>query len=271
VAPITARVLQSLPRCRAVLKTGVGVDTIDVGVAAELGIPVANVGNYCAVDVAEHALALAVAAVRKLAFSDSRVRAGAYDRTEVIPVRRFSAHTLGIVGIGAIGSALAERWRPLGGRVVAYDPYNAAGDGVEAAASLDELLAQASVLSLHVPLTDETRGLIGERELALLPDGAFVVNTSRGEVVDAAALRAALASGRLGGAALDVWEPEPIDPGDPVLTEPNVIVTAHYAGYSEESFDDLRRRIVDQVLEIRDGRAPRWTLNGVGSLRDPAG
>jgi D-3-phosphoglycerate dehydrogenase len=270
IAPMSERVLRALPRCRAVLKSGVGVDTIDTQAAADLGIAVANVGNYCAEDVAEHALALALGVARKLLPDDRRVRAGVYDRTRVAPVHRFSAHTLGIVGLGAIGGALAERWRGLGGSVVAYDPYrDPASDVSGELRPLDEVLRESTILSIHTPLTDETHGLIGERELALLPPGAFVINCSRGEVLDGAALVAAVRSGHVAGAGLDVWEPEPVATGDPVLELENVIVTSHYAGYSEESFDDLRQRVLDQVLQVRDGALPTWTLNGVSALRRP--
>jgi D-3-phosphoglycerate dehydrogenase len=267
IAPITAEVLEGLPRCRAVMKAGVGVDTIDIAAATRLGIAVANVGNYCADDVAEHALALALALVRRLPLGDSQVRGGQWDRKAVVPVHRFGSLTLGVIGCGAIGSSLAKRWLGLGGRVVVFDPYNQPPDGVEPAESLEALLPEANVLSLHTGLTDETRGLLGAEQLALLPEGAVLVNASRGEVVDSAAVVAALESGRLGGAGLDVWDPEPIPADSPVLSLPNVIVTAHYAGYSEESFDDLRGRIVEQVLDVRDGRVPRRALNEVTALR----
>jgi D-3-phosphoglycerate dehydrogenase len=267
IAPITGEVLEQLPRCRAVLKAGVGVDTIDLEAAARLGVAVGNVGNYCAVDVAEHALALALALVRRLPLADSQVRAGRWDRRAVAPVRRFGSLTLGVIGCGAIGSSLAGRWLGLGGKVIAYDPYNEPPEGVEAAPSLQALLPLADVLSLHTGLTAETRGMLGAEELALLPEGAVFVNASRGEVVDSEALLAALESGRLGGAGLDVWDPEPVPVGSPLYDLPNVIVTPHYAGYSEESFDDLRERIVEQVLDVRDGHVPRRALNGVTTLR----
>ena len=267
VAPITAEVLESLPRCRAVIKSGVGVDTIDLDAAARLGVAVANVGNFCAIDVAEHALALALTLVRRLQLGDSQVRAGRWDRRAVAPVRRFGSLTLGVIGCGAIGSVLAERWLGLGGKVVAYDPYNEPPAGVEVASSLEELLPRANVLSIHTGLTAETRGMLGAEELALLPEGAVFVNASRGEVVDSDAVVAALESGHLAAAGLDVWDPEPPPAGSPVLDLPNAIITPHYAGYSEESFDDLRERVVEQVLDVRDGRVPRRVLNGVTSLR----
>jgi D-3-phosphoglycerate dehydrogenase len=267
VAPITAEVLESLPRCRAVIKCGVGVDTIDLDAAARLGVAVANVGNFCAIDVAEHALALALTLVRRLPLGDSQVRAGQWDRRAVAPVRRFGSLTLGVIGCGAIGSVLAERWLGLGGKVVAYDPYNEPPAGVEVASSLEELLPRANVLSIHTGLTAETRGMLGAEELALLPEGAVFVNASRGEVVDSDALVAALESGHLAAAGLDVWDPEPPPAGSAVLDLPNVIITPHYAGYSEESFDDLRERVVEQVLDVRDGRVPRRVLNGVTSPR----
>jgi D-3-phosphoglycerate dehydrogenase len=132
---------------------------------------------------------------------------------------------------------------------------------------LHELLEQSDVVSIHIPLTDETRHLFGRREFSQMKPGAVLVNTSRGEVVDSDALRIALLAGRIGGAGLDVWKPEPPLPNEPLLKFPNVIFSPHLAGYSEESFDELRARVVKQVLEVKEGSAPTWTLNGVRQLR----
>jgi D-3-phosphoglycerate dehydrogenase len=269
VAPLTAAVLDAIPECRVVLKAGVGTDTIDLDAARARGVAVANVGNYCAVDVAEHALALALALVRKLPAANRQVRSGTWDRRLVVPVRRFSSLTLGVIGLGAIGTSLAERWEALGGAVHYFDPYRASAARWPER-SLEELLRGSDVISLHVPLTPETRGLIGVEEIALMQRGALLVNTSRGETVDSAAVREALATGHLGGAGLDVWSPEPIPDDDGVLSAPNVAVTAHYAGYSEESFDDLRQRVLNQIRQVRAGEVPRWTLNGVTALRPRA-
>jgi phosphoglycerate dehydrogenase-like enzyme len=225
------------------------------------------VGNYCAAEVAEHAFALAVALVRKLPAGHALVREGIWDRTRVVPVRRLGSQVLGIVGVGAIGSALADRWTAIGGRVIYFDPHRPDYAGPGEARDLDELLSELDVLSLHVPLTPETRGLIATRELSLMRDGAIVINTSRGEVVDNDALRSAVANGRLGGVGLDVWDPEPMPADEFLLSSPNALVTPHYAGYSEESFDELRQRVLQQVLEVQRGEVPTWTLNGVVALR----
>jgi D-3-phosphoglycerate dehydrogenase len=267
VAPVTAAVLERLTRCRAIVKAGVGVDTIDLQAAAGLGIPVANVGSYCAEELADHALALILALVRKLKQGDLLSSNLQWDRTLLKPIHRLSSLTIGVVGLGASGATVARRFEALGCRIVYTDVDAARAQEGWRSCSLQELLDQADVVSIHIPLTDETRHLFGSREFSQMKPGAVIVNTSRGEVVDSDALRVALTEGRIGGAGLDVWKPEPPLPDEPLLKFPNVIFSPHLAGYSEESFDELRARVVKQVLQVKEGNAPTWTLNGVRQLR----
>jgi phosphoglycerate dehydrogenase-like enzyme len=242
--PLTAAGLARLKHCRAVIRNGVGYDSVDIAAARALGIAVCNVPDYGTEEVADHAIALTLALCRQL----FPLAAEAKSLGWTIPVgrhlRRLRSLTFGVVGLGRIGSAAALRAKALGFRVVFYDPYLANGVdkalGIARARTLDELLAGSDVLSLHCPLTAETRHLIGARELALLPEGAFLVNTARGAIVEKAAVLAALRSGRLAGAGLDVIEDEPLRSPDEAAT-PNLIATCHAAFCSVEAKAEMRR------------------------------
>jgi D-3-phosphoglycerate dehydrogenase / 2-oxoglutarate reductase len=258
-APVGRRALADPGPLRALVRYGVGVDNIDTAVAAAAGIRVARVPDYCVDEVADHTLALLLAVERGIVALASQTVAGGWDFRAAGRVRRLRGRTLGLVGFGRIACAVGARAGALGMRLVAHDP--ALGDGdVRAAgatpAALDELLRAADVLSLHVPLTDDTRALIGAGELALLPVGAVVLNTARGGLVDEAALAAALADGRLGGAGLDVLAGEPPPPDHPLRRAPNVVLTPHTAWYSEAAVGDLRRKAVEAALALLDGAHP---------------
>jgi len=246
--------LERLDCCRAVVRYGVGLDNVDVDAAQELGIGVGNVPEYGHEEISNHAIALLLALARKLPAFDAAVRRG----TEIPApqsVRRLSQSTLGLVGLGRIGRRVAEKARAFGLDVVAYDPYASPGAGVELLA-LDELLARADILSLHVPLTRETRHMIGARELALLPPGAFVINIGRGGLLDEDAVVEALRSGRVAGAALDVTEIEPLPLGSPLLDAPNVILTPHVAWVSDVALEDLKRLTAEAALRLLGTREP---------------
>ncbi|MFM7214193.1 MAG: C-terminal binding protein [Verrucomicrobiota bacterium] len=219
-------------QCRAIIRNGVGYDTVDLDAAAERGIAVCNVPDYGTEEVADHALALILALYRQLFPLDAEAkrlgwRIGCQSR-----MRRLRTQVLGIVGLGRIGIATALRAKAFGFRVVFFDPYVPTGlhkaVGVERVDSLDELLRLADVVSIHCPLTTETRGFIGERELALMKPSAFLVNTARGDLVQKAPLFRALREGRLTGAGLDVVEDEPLRTAEEAST-PNLIVTCHAA------------------------------------------
>lgn len=247
-APITGRVLRSLPGLRAVGRYGVGLDTVDTATAAELGVAVRNVPDYCTDEVADHALGLILALTRGLVALDRGVQRGTWDFRLAGRVRRASSQRLGIVGVGRIGSALASRAAALGYDVVGCDPR---GPGATRLPTVDltTLLETSDIVSIHAPLDASTRHLIDAAALARMRPTAVIVNTSRGGLVDETALVAALREGRIAGAALDVLEHEPIAPDHPLLGLPNVILTPHAAFYSEESLVEMKRKVCERVLE----------------------
>jgi D-3-phosphoglycerate dehydrogenase/C-terminal binding protein len=251
----TARSIERLSRCKLIVRCGVGYDNVDWKFARQRGIPVANVPDYGTEEVADSAIGLMLSLTRGISLLNSRLRQGGIDWSynHAAPLRRLRGRVLGIVGLGRIGSAAALRGKALGMDVVYYDPYAPDGRdkslGVRRVESLDELLAQAFVVSLHCPLTDETRHLIRAETLEKMSTGSYLVNTSRGAVVDTAAIPAAIARGKLAGAALDVLPFEPPAEDDPLLlawrdpqhpAHHRVILNAHTAFYSEEGLLDMR-------------------------------
>ncbi len=263
-SPVSREVIEGLERCRVIARYGVGVDTIDLVAATERGIVVTNVPDYCVDEVSDHALALLLALARRLPKLLRATAAGRWQATDAQPVHRLRDRTLGLVGFGRIAREVGRKAQALGLRVVASDPF-VPGEAITAAGveprGLEELLAEADVVSLHAPLTPETRHLIDAEALARMKPGAYLVNTSRGGLVDTDALREALASGRLGGAALDVLETEPPDPDDELLADENVLVTPHTSFYSEESLVEMRRKCVAQVITVLEGRRPDYPVN----------
>jgi D-3-phosphoglycerate dehydrogenase len=263
-APVTAEVIKELEGCRIIARYGIGLDTIDVPAATEAGIVVTNVPDYCIDEVSDHALALILALGRGVVRLDRAVRSGSWSPMDAAPLHRLRGRTLGLVGFGKIARALAAKASAVGFQVVASDPFldddairSAGADPVDLAG----LLAGSDVVSLHAPLTPETRHLIGPTELAKMRAGAVLVNTSRGPLVDLDALRQALDAGHLGGAALDVLETEPPGPDDPLLKRDDVIITPHAAFYSQESVTEQQRKATEQVIEALAGRTPPYAVN----------
>jgi D-3-phosphoglycerate dehydrogenase len=248
---VTPAVMDALPQCRLIVRWGVGFDMIDVAAATTRGIAVANAPTYCTDEVAEHAIALLLAIARRMVLSHERMRAGGWQLPDG-PIHRLTGRTLGIVGCGRIGSKVATRALGLGFRVIAYDRYRS-DEALRAIGvtprTFDEVLTEADYLTLHVPLTGETRQLIDAAALAKMRPEAMLVNTSRGPVIDEAALIAAMSSGRLAGAALDVFEEEPLDPASPLRSLEHVVLTPHYAAYSIESIEAIRREMCETVAE----------------------
>lgn len=263
-APMPAEVIGSLTRCRVIARYGIGLDTIDVPAVSARGILVTNVPDYCIDEVSDHALALILALARGVVRLDRGVRAGRWDPMQARPLHRLRGRRLGLVGFGRIARRLAEKARAIGLEVSATDPYvpdEAIRMGGAEPLDLRSLLSSSDVLSVHAPLTPENRHLIGSEELALMRDGTFLVNTSRGPLVDVAAVREALEAGRLGGVALDVLEQEPPDPDDPLLRRDDVVVTPHAAFYSEESMAEQRRKAAEQVVMALRGETPTYAVN----------
>ncbi len=264
-APITERVLAALPRLKAIGRYGVGYDTVDVPAATRHGVAVSNVPDYGTEDVSDHAIALALALERGLGRFDRRMRSGLTQLEPVRPLHRVSTRTFAIIGAGLIGSATARKARGVGYRVIAYDPAfdgrPTTPHGIPLVSPLAKVLGQADVVSLHIPLSDSTRHLIDSTTLAGFKPGSILVNTCRGAVVDTDAVVAALASGRLRGAGLDVFETEPLPPGSPILERDDAILTPHVAWYSEESYVELKTRVIENVVDVCTGRQPRNILN----------
>ncbi|MEW6243869.1 MAG: C-terminal binding protein [Bacillota bacterium] len=263
-AQITGAVIENMEKCLLISKTGIGVNNIDVATATRCGIAVTNVPDYCIDEVSDHALAAMLCFARKIPFLNDYVKRGNWSFSEHRPIHRLRGSTLGLVGFGQIARALAEKARPLGLRMVVSDPFVDASTIAEFGASkvsLEELLRESDYISLHVPLTPETRGLIGKDTLSLVKPGAFLINTSRGQLVDESALHEALVSGRLAGAALDVLEREAYDSENPLFALDNVIITPHSAFYSEEAVQELREKVIAECVRVLTGKSPKYLVN----------
>jgi D-3-phosphoglycerate dehydrogenase len=250
-APIDDAALAQMPRLRFISRLGVGYDMIDVEAAAARGVAVANTPDYCVEEVVAHTLALVLACTRGVVAADRQVRAGGWAAAAIaLPLRRPSGMTLGVLGLGRIGSLVAAGAAALGFRVVSHDPVH---PGLSV--PLEEVLAAADILTLHLPLTPATHHLLDASALARMPAGAMVVNTSRGQLVDEVALVEALRSGHLAGAALDVFEQEPLAAHSPLRDLPGVILSPHAAWYSPEALTDLPRLATQQAIEFLAGTA----------------
>jgi D-3-phosphoglycerate dehydrogenase len=262
-AKLPGELLRELRRCKAIGRFGLGVDNIDTKTAAELGIVVTYVPDYCMHEVSDHAMALLLALARKIPFSNKLVQSGRWEMPAVAPLRRLAGQVLGLIGLGNIPRALAPKARAFGFDVIAYDPY-AAKDvftacGVEAV-SLETLLTRSDAISVHAPLTPATRGLMDAAAFARMKPGAVIVNTARGPLIDEQALLAALDSGRLGGAALDVVAAEPLPKDSPLLGRDNVILTPHTAFYSVEALDELQTKCATDVASVLSGQPPVYPV-----------
>lgn len=263
--PVSAAVIAQLRRCRVISRFGIGVDTIDVDAATAAGIQVTNVPDASTEEVSDHALAMLLSLARDLRAFDEAVRGGAWAvAAGGGQIRRLSGRTLGLVGFGRIARQLCEKVRPLGLQVLTFDPYVPPAATAELNArsvGLAELLERSDFVSLHAPLTPETHHLLSAEEIALMRPGAFLINVSRGGLVDQAALARALQHGTLAGAALDVMESEPPMTDDPILAAPNVLLTPHVAHYSVESFDAVRDRAIENIVRVLSGQDPLSAVN----------
>ena len=264
-APITAAVLDSLPKCKAVVRYGVGLDTLDLDAAAERGIVCAHVPDFCAEEVSNHALMLMLAVAKKVVLLDRWVRDGSWRPQPLSPMPHLHGQTLGLIACGNIAQAFARKARALHMRVIAYDPYldPARGDalGITLMSSLEELLKQSDIVSIHAPLTPETRHMINAETLKKMKRSAYLLNTARGPVVEEEALILALQSGRIAGAGLDVFENEPLSADNPLTRLDNVVLTPHSASYSDYAFQLLSRRVAESVIDILEGYWPRFVAN----------
>jgi D-3-phosphoglycerate dehydrogenase / 2-oxoglutarate reductase len=252
-APVSAAVLDAAPACRFISRLGIGIDMVDVRAATERGVAVANTPDYCVEEVAAHTLAMALWLLRGLGGYDAAVRRGQWAAAG-LPAEpcRPSATTVGVVGLGRIGSRVATQARALGFGVLGCDPYVAAHPGVRIV-TFEELLRGSDLITLHAPLNTETSRMIRADSIGLMRRGALLVNTCRGGLVDEPALAGAIRSGQLAGAALDVFETEPLPAGSALYSLPNVLLTPHAAWYSPASLAELPVRAARQVVDFLAG------------------
>jgi D-3-phosphoglycerate dehydrogenase len=263
--PLPSGIIEKLENCRVISRYGVGYDNVDVQTASSKGIWVARVPDYCLEDVSDHALALLLGCVRKVAFKDRRIREGGWNLHKEQPSYRIAGKTLGLVGYGAIGRTLHRKMSGFGlERVLVFDPYldpkKITENGAESVA-LRRLLKESDYVSVHAPLNEETRGLIGSRELALMKKTAILVNTSRGPLLDEKAVAEALGSGKIAAAGLDVFKSEPLPPDSPLLKLDNATLSDHAGWYSEESVAELKTKAAQNVLAVLKGGKPVYPVN----------
>ena len=263
-AKLPGELLRQLTRCKAIGRFGLGVDNIDLLAAKALGIAVNYVPDYCLREVSDHAMALLLALARKVTLANKLVQSGRWEVPPLVPLRRLEGQVLGLVGFGNIPRALAPKAKAFGLKVLAHDPYvakkalNAAGvDGV----SFDDLLARSDFISVHAPLLPATRGLMNAATFAKMKKGACLINTARGPLVDEAALVAALDSGHLGGAALDVVTTEPLPKDSPLPGRDNVILTPHTAFYSVEALEELQSKCASDVARVLSGEKAVYPIS----------
>lgn len=263
-APISRRVMESLPNLKVVSRYGIGVDTVDVAAATENGVIVANVTDYCLEEVSDHAAAMILAAARKVVVLNQAVKSRNWDFNVGVPIFRLRGRTLGLVGFGNIPQVVARKLGQFGFNIIAFDPFvsQEVADSLGVTlVSLEELSQQSDIISVHAPLNQHTRGMLNESHFALMKPETFIVNTARGPIIDEKALIAALQSGKIAGAALDVVEKEPIDQTSPLLDMENVILNPHVAWYSEESQKELQRKAAQNVADVLEGFFPKYIVN----------
>ena len=270
IQKVPAALIERMARCKLICRVGVGLDAIDIPAATKRGIWVSNVPDYAIDEVSTHAMALLLNHARRLTTLFDLVERGAWwDPKAVGSIKRLRGQTLGLLGYGRIGQATAAKARGLGLNVIVYDPYLSphvlAGDGV-ASVDLQTLLRDSDYLSLHAPLTETTRRILDAHTLALMKPTAYIINTARGALIDEAALVEAVHRGRLGGAALDVLDREPIPPDSPLLQEPNIHITPHAAWFSDEANDDVRIKGAEEVVRVLRGEHPRIPVNQITTV-----
>jgi D-3-phosphoglycerate dehydrogenase len=260
-AKVPEKVIAAAPNCKIVCRLGIGLDNIDVAYCTKHKIPVTNIPDYCLIEVAEHALAQLLSLARKIAFYHHETQNGRYQLQSGPQLRRIEGQTLGIVGLGNIGRKLATKALGLGLKVVAYSRSRKDPMPGVAFVEMDELLNTSDYISLHTPMTPETRKMLGAPQFAQMKPTAYLINTARGGLIDHAALQKALDAGQLAGAALDVQDPEPPDLSQPPYNDPRVLVSPHAAFVSKESLDNLRSRVARQVVARLTGGRPENVVN----------
>lgn len=263
-APVGREVMESLPDLKVVARYGVGVNTIDLSAATELGICAANVPDYCMDEVSNHAMALLMACARKVVLMNNEVKKGNWDFKVSVPIYRLQGQNLGLISFGKIAQTLAKKAQAFGLNLLVFDPYvpeSVIKQYNAKSVSLEELLKESDYISVHAPLTAETEHLISEKELQMMKKSAFIINTGRGPVIDERALIKALQEGQIAGAGLDVLEVEPPAADNPLLEMDNVVINPHSAWYSEQAEEELRTKTARGVAEVLQGYFPKYLVN----------
>ena len=261
---MTRDIIMGMEKCKLVIRNGIGVNTIDVDACNEKGIMVANIPTYCLDEVATHAMALLLALGRKITLLNDTVKKGVWDVKEAIPVYSLQEKTLGLVGFGKIPRLVNEKAKAFGMKVITYDPFITAESAAEAGAKkveMDELIETSDYISLHCPLTPETKNLFNKDAFKKMKNSAYIINTSRGPVINEPDLAEALKAGEIAGAGLDVLIKDEVDLSNPLLKMDNVILTPHAGWYSEESMIRRRTQTVDSVIDVLLGGEPPSFLN----------
>ncbi|BAC14775.1 dehydrogenase [Oceanobacillus iheyensis HTE831] len=265
-APVTRSVIENLPDLKLVVRYGVGVDNVDIAAATEHGVQVCNVPDYGMNEVADQALAMMLNFTRSISRMNSFVRKGVWDYQKSMPLYRHSEQTVGVIGVGRIGSSFAKKVKSLGCRVVAYDPKyldekaKKSPDFIDEFLPLNELLEQADVVSIHCPL-DKARNLIDEKELQKMKPTAYLINVSRGGIINEQALNKALTNQWIAGAAVDVAENEPLQPESALLEHDNFICTPHMGWYSEQAALELKRKVAEESIRHLNGDQVHYPIN----------
>jgi len=263
-AKLTREVLTQFTRCKAIGRFGLGVDNIDLVAAKEKGMVVNYVPDYCIREVSDHAMALLLALIRKIPLSNRLVQSGRWEMPAVVPIRRIEGTVLGLVGFGHIPRLVAPKAQAFGIRVIACDPYAKPEvfktAGVESV-DFDTLLQSSDYVSVHAPLLAATRGMMNAAAFAKMKKGAYIVNTARGPLIDEPALVAALDSGQIGGAGLDVVASEPLAKDSPLLGRDNVIISPHTAFYSIEALNELQTKCATDVARVLSGEKAVYPIS----------
>lgn len=260
-AKVTPKVIEAATNCQIVCRLGIGLDNIHIPTATAKGMLVTNIPDYCVEEVADHALGLLLAISRNIGFYHHRTKQGEYDLKAGPTMYRLRGRTLGLLGFGRIGHEMYARAKACGLNVIASTPSQSDyGTGCKMV-SLEELLETSDYLSIHAPLTEHSRHILNSDSLARTKKGVVIINTSRGPLIDTAALWDAIQSGHVAGAGLDVFEPEPPDLNDPIYRDERVVVTPHAAFVSEESLVEMRERVAKQIIAVLTGEIPENVRN----------
>ncbi len=263
-ANINRNVIESLEKCKVISRYGVGVDTLDIEAATEHNICIVNVRDYCFDEVSTHTLALTLSCIRKIVLLNDSVKKGTWDVKIAKPIFSEKNKIFGLIGYGAIGKIVAKKAQAFGFKAVSYDPFISAsvmGESDVKKVELEDLIRSADVISLHLPLNDHTRNIIDEKELKMMKKTTFLINTSRGGLINEEALYRALTENWIAGAGLDVLEKEAFDPNYKLFTLDNLIITPHAAFYSEDSLKNLKRLAAMGVSQVLQGQVPTYLVN----------